>query len=51
MNKVLNHLLSIIIIGLVAVPATSAQKKDLPREDVIDAPAIGEGHCLSVRYN
>ncbi len=39
-------LLSILLPVLMTAAVTSAEKKEMPREDVIDVPAIGEGLCV-----
>ena len=39
-------LLVVVAIGFVAVPFSLGQNKDLPKEDVIEVPTVGEGLCV-----
>lgn len=41
------HLLAILLILLPVLASTAADKKEMPREDVVEAPAIGTGLCVS----
>jgi len=45
-NRMLLHVLSVLLLGIVAAGAMSAEKKKMPRENVIEFPAIGEGLCV-----
>ncbi len=45
-NKMSFHFLPVLLFGLIAGQATSAEKEKMPKEDVIDVPAIGEGLCV-----
>jgi len=45
-KKRLFHFLPILLLGIVAAQAMSAEKKKMPREDVIEAPAVGKGLCV-----
>jgi len=45
-DKIVSGLSVILLAGLVSGSAISAEKKEMPREDVIDVPAIGEGLCV-----
>jgi len=38
--------LTFLLLGLIAARATSAEKKKMPREDVIEVPAIGAALCV-----
>ena len=47
MNKqIVSTLPVIILVGLITGIAISAENKEMPKEDVIDVPAIGEGLCV-----
>ncbi|MDP6635784.1 MAG: sialate O-acetylesterase [Phycisphaerae bacterium] len=46
LKHVLSHFLPILLVGVVAAQAVSAEKKKMPRENVIEVPAIGEGLCV-----
>ena len=37
-------------LALIATTALSADKKKMPRQDVIEVPAIGEGLCVQSRW-
>jgi sialate O-acetylesterase len=45
-NKVVSTLPVIILVGLISGSAISAENKEMPKEDVIDVPATGEGLCV-----
>jgi len=38
--------LGILLVGIIAAQATAAEKKRMPREDVIEFPAVGDGLCV-----
>jgi len=42
----MKNILIAVIVALAVAPATSAEKKKMPREDVIDVPAVGKGLCV-----
>jgi sialate O-acetylesterase len=38
---------AILLASLLGVAAGAAQKKDMPKEDVVELPAIGQGLCVA----
>jgi len=47
MNKnIVSTLPVIVLAGLITGSAISAEHREMPKEDVIDVPAIGEGLCV-----
>ena len=44
--KVLTHVLSALLVGIIAAQAPAADKKKMPRADVIEFPAVGDGLCV-----
>jgi sialate O-acetylesterase len=47
MNKrIVSTLPVIIFVGMIAGSAISAENRKMPKQDVIDVPAIGEGLCV-----
>jgi len=46
MKKTLMHVTAAVLIAITAAPVLAAQKKQMPREDVIEFPAIGDGLCV-----
>lgn len=49
MNATRRSLLSLVILmaGLVLSPAYAAEQKAMPKEDVVEVPAIGQGLCIA----
>jgi len=45
-KRMLFHFLPVLLLGIITGQATSAEKKKMPREDVIEAPAVGKGLCV-----
>ncbi len=45
-TKIVSTLPVIILVGLITGSAISAENRKMPKEDVIDVPAIGEGLCV-----
>ena len=45
-RSILKRMLPMLLLGVIAAQATSVEKKKMPREDVIDAPAVGDGLCV-----
>src|SRR5512147_1676836 len=37
----------VLLVSLLVVAAGAAEKKEMPREDVVEVPAIGQGLCVS----
>ena len=36
----------LLFLSVTCLPSLMSQKKDMPREDVVEVPAIGEGLCV-----
>ena len=45
-KRMLFHFLPLLLLGIIAAQAASAEKKKMPKEDVIEAPAVGKGLCV-----
>ena len=45
-TRMLLHFLPALLLGIVAAQAISAEKKKMPKEDVVETPAVGEGLCV-----
>jgi hypothetical protein len=52
-EKIISTLPVIVLAGLITGSAISAENRKMPKEDVIDVPAIGEGllGVLAQRFN
>jgi sialate O-acetylesterase len=46
MRKTLLSILPALLVGVIAAGAMSAEKKKMPKENVIEFPAIGDGLCV-----
>ncbi len=45
-NKTSLNCLAILLLGMIVGTAVAADKRKMPREDVIEVPAIGDGLCV-----
>ncbi len=46
MRNMLLNAAAIVLVSIIAAQTTAAEKKKMPREDVIEFPAVGDGLCV-----